>query len=115
MTLRRRTLQVYVDDAAEPSDRTAVRWDATNNRWVAGPGPVTTRRTLAAGTITVNDTATAAATDISVARQVDGGTVGASYSITRVVGTSYTITAKDGVGVTQAADTSTLAVTVTQP
>lgn len=106
---------MWIDDGAEPTDRTTVVWDATAGRFVALAAPVTTRRTLVAGTITVADTATTANTNISCDRQVDGGTVGASYSITRVNGTSYTITAKDGAGATQAADTSTLAVTVTQP
>jgi hypothetical protein len=65
--------------------------------------------TLAAGTVTIANTSVTANTRIYVQRQTDGGTVGASYSITRVSGTSFTITAKDGLGATQSADTSTVA------
>lgn len=70
--------------------------------------------TLVGGTVTVSYTAMAATSATFVARQVDGGTVGASYSITRVVGVSFTITAKDAAGATQALDTSAVAYMVFQ-
>jgi len=50
----------------------------------------------------------AAATRVYVQRQTDGGTVGASYSVTRVNGTSVAFTSKDGAGATQSGDSSTL-------
>ncbi len=70
---------------------------------------------LVAGTITVANTAVTANSRIFVQRQTDGGTVGASYSLTRVAATSFTITAKDGVGATQALDTSILAYQIFEP
>ncbi len=41
-------------------------------------------------------------------RLTDGGTVGASYSVTRSAGVSFTITSKKGSGATQTSDTSIL-------
>lgn len=73
---------------------------------VYAPRVVTGQATLVAGTVTVAQTLTRASSKITVWRQTDGGTVGASYSVVRTAGTGFAITAKDGVGVTQAADTS---------
>lgn len=70
--------------------------------------------TLVAGTVTLAYSAITAVSKVFVHRQIDGGTVGASYSITRVVGTSFTITARDGTGAVQALDTSTVAYQVFQ-
>lgn len=71
--------------------------------------------TLVSGAVTVPETSVTARTVIWPQRQTDGGTVGASYSITRTAGTSFTITAKDGTGSTQTADTSTLAYSLVEP
>ncbi len=73
------------------------------------------RATLVAGAVTVPNTSVTSSSQIFVQRQVDGGTVAASYSITRVGGTSFTITAKDGAGANQATDTSTIAYFITEP
>lgn len=70
---------------------------------------------LIAGVVTVANTSVTANSRIFLQRQTDGGTVGASYSITRAAGTSFTITAKDGAGADQAADTSTLAYEIFEP
>lgn len=69
---------------------------------------------LAAGTITVSDAATvetgtaATSSRIFVNRIIDGGTLGDSFSITRVTGTSFTITSKTA-NATASSDTSTVA------
>ena len=68
--------------------------------------------TLAAGTVTVATTLVRASSRIRVDRQTDGGTVGASYSVTRNPGVGFTITAKDGAGATQALDSSTVSWTL---
>jgi len=73
------------------------------------------RATLVAGTVTVATTKVTANSEIFVERQTDGGTVGASYSKTRVAGTSFTLTAKDGAGANQTADTSTLSWWIVEP
>jgi hypothetical protein len=70
---------------------------------------------LVAGTVTVSDTTITANTRVFVQRQTDGGTVAASYSITRTPTTSFTITAKDGAGAAQTADTSTVAYWLVEP
>jgi hypothetical protein len=70
---------------------------------------------LIAGVVTVANTSVTANSRIFLQRQTDGGTVGASYSITRTAGTSFTITAKDGAGADQASDTSTLAYEIFEP
>jgi len=70
---------------------------------------------LIAGVVTVANTSVTANSRIFLQRQTDGGTVGASYSITRTAGTSFTITAKDGAGADQTADTSTLAYEIFEP
>ena len=70
---------------------------------------------LVAGVVTVANTSVTTTSRIFVQRQTDGGTVGASYSITRTAGTSFTITAKDGAGATQTLDTSTLAYQIFEP
>lgn len=62
--------------------------------------------TLVAGAVTVPNTAVKATTRIFLQRQTDGGTVGASYSITRVADTSFTIQAKDAAGANNTTDTS---------
>jgi hypothetical protein len=75
----------------------------------AGDAFVTTGTcTLVAGVCTVTYADTTTNTGVIVNRKTDGGTVGASYSVTRSAGTSFTITSKDGSGSTQAADTSTV-------
>ena len=67
--------------------------------------------TLVAGTVTVSDTdvletgTAATSSRIFVQRMNDGGTVGDSFTITRVNGTSFTITSKSG-GSTASGDTS---------
>jgi hypothetical protein len=71
--------------------------------------------TLVAGTVTVANTSVTANSRIFLQRQTDGGTVAASYSITRTAGTSFTITAKDGTGATQTADTSEIAYQIFEP
>ena len=69
--------------------------------------------TLVAGTVTVSDsnvleTGTASTSSrILVTRMTDGGTIGDSYTISRVNGISFTITSKLS-GATQTLDTSTL-------
>ncbi len=78
-------------------------------RWMHG------RCVLVAGTCTVSNSTITAASDIFVNRQVDAGTVGAGYSITRTAGTSFTITARDGAGVAQGADTSTVGYQIIEP
>lgn len=67
------------------------------------------RCTLVDGTCTVADATVTANTNVFVQRQIDGDTVGASYSITRVPGDSFTITSKDGSGATNTDDTSVMA------
>jgi hypothetical protein len=64
--------------------------------------------TLTAGAVTVATTAVTANSIVLLQRQSDGGTVGASYSIVKTAGTGFTITAKDGAGVSNTADTSTI-------
>lgn len=61
--------------------------------------------TLVNGTVTVADTNTVTASRIFVNRFTDGGTIGDSYSVTRINATSFTITSKTA-NVTQALDTS---------
>lgn len=70
---------------------------------------------LVAGAKTVNNSSVTANSRIFVQRQTDGGTVGASYSITRVAGTSFSLQSKDGGGANQGADTSTLAWVIFEP
>jgi hypothetical protein len=61
----------------------------------------------------VNTTAyTGSGGRVFVNRLVDGGTLGASYSVVVTNGVSIQITAKDHLGVTQTGDTSTLSVLV---
>lgn len=90
---------------------TAKRWDIATLalRMNEGANGRAGTATLVAGTVTVNTTAVTANSRIMVQRQTDGGTVAASYSITRTAGASFTITAKDGSGADQTADTSTVA------
>ena len=64
--------------------------------------------TLAAGTVTIADAAITANSRIRAWRLTDGGTVGASYSITRNFGVGLTIQAKDGAGANNTTDTSVL-------
>lgn len=70
--------------------------------------------TLSSGTNSVSessviDTGSASnSSRILVTRMTDGGTVGASYSITRTNGGGFTITAKAADGSTETGDTSTL-------
>lgn len=71
--------------------------------------------TLVAGVVTVANTSVTANSRIFVQRQTDGGTVAASYSITRVAGTSFTITAKDGAGANNTTDTSVVAYQIFEP
>lgn len=71
--------------------------------------------TLVAGTVTVANTSVTANSRIFLQRQTDGGTVGASYSITRSAGISFTVTAKDGAGATNTTDTSILAYQIFEP
>ena len=71
--------------------------------------------TLVAGVVTVSNTAVTANSRVFVQRQTDGGTVAASYSITRTAGVSLTITARDGAGAAQTLDTSTLAYQMFEP
>lgn len=73
------------------------------------------RLTLVAGVATVADANVTANTNIILHRQIDGGTVAASYSVTRSAGVSFTVTAKDGAGANQTADTSTLAYEMIEP
>ena len=58
---------------------------------------------LVGGTITVPNVSTAANSKIMLTAQIPGGTVGALYVSSRIVGTSFTITS------TSATDTSTVA------
>jgi hypothetical protein len=71
--------------------------------------------TLVAGVVAVANTSVTANSRIFLQRQTDGGTVAASYSITRTAGTSFTITAKDGTGANQTADTSVIAYEIFEP
>lgn len=71
--------------------------------------------TLSSGAVTVANTSVTTNTRIFVQRQTDGGTVGASYSISRLAGTSFTISAKDGSGADQTADSSTVAWLLVEP
>jgi len=71
--------------------------------------------TLVAGVVTVANTSITANSRIFVQRQTDGGTVAASYSITRTVGTNFTITARDGAGAAQVLDTSVIAFQIFEP
>jgi len=71
--------------------------------------------TLVSGTATVADTSITANSRIFINRFTDGGTLGASYSITRTASTSFTVTAKDGTGANQTADTSTVAYEIIEP
>lgn len=70
---------------------------------------------LVAGNVVVANTSVTATTRIIPFRQTDGGTVSASYSITRAAGVSFTIQAKDGVGANNAADTSTIGWILIEP
>jgi len=70
---------------------------------------------LSSGAVTISNTRVTANSRIFVQRQTDGGTVSASYSITRSAGTSFTITGKDGAGATNTADTSTIAWWIIEP
>lgn len=83
------------------------------HRW--GYGPRTGAVVLSSGVGVVTDNMVTANSIITVNRSTDGGTIGASYSVTRSVGVSFTITAKDSAGATQAADTSTLSYVITEP
>lgn len=79
-------------------------WNGTDGKEINGMqhGAVA----LTAGTATVAATWVTGDWLIFVNRYNDGGTVSASYSITRSDGVSFTITGKDGTGATQTADTS---------
>jgi hypothetical protein len=70
---------------------------------------------LAAGTVTVGNSSVTANSRIFIQRQTDGGTVGASYSLTRSAGVSFTITSRDGTGAAQTLDTSTVAYQIFEP
>jgi len=67
------------------------------------------RATLVAGTVTVADTSTTAASEILVTSQVDGGTPGFLRVSGRTAGTSFTITSGSGT------DTSTAAFEMFEP
>lgn len=73
------------------------------------------RSTLVAGAVTVSNTSITDDSNVFVQRQIDGGTVSASYSVTRIAGTSFTLTGKDGAGSNNTADTSTLAWQLIEP
>jgi hypothetical protein len=70
--------------------------------------------TLVAGTVTVADTNIVAGSRIFVNRQTDGGTIGDSYSITRIAGTSFTVTSKTA-NTTATLDTSTVSYLIINP
>ncbi len=74
----------------------------------------TTRIVLVAGVKTVTDARIASTSNVLLWRQVDGGTVGASYSVAITTG-QVIVTSKDGVGVTNTSDTSTLVYLVLDP
>jgi hypothetical protein len=71
--------------------------------------------TLVNGSVTVDDANITANSRIFAQRQDDRGTVGCSYSISRLPGVSFTITAKDSQGATQSADASVVAYEVLEP
>jgi len=70
--------------------------------------------TLVSGTVTVSDTNIVAGSRIFVNRQTDGGTIGDSYSITRIAGTSFTITSKTA-NATATLDTSIVSYLIINP
>lgn len=71
--------------------------------------------TLVAGVATVTTTMAGANTVVLLQRQTDGGTIGASYSVTRSAGVSFTITARKGDGTAETADTSVIGWTLIEP
>lgn len=88
---------------------TAVDVVASSSLSTSGRGGTAT---LVAGVVTVSDTDVTTTSRILVNRFTDGGTVGASYSVTRNVGVGFTITSKASDGSTQTADTSVIAYTI---
>lgn len=73
------------------------------------------RATLVGGTVTVANTSVTVNTNVLLQRQIDGGTVSASYSVSRTAGTNFVITGKDGVGATNTTDTSELCWQLIEP
>jgi len=71
--------------------------------------------TLVSGAVTVANTNVTATSRIFLQRQTDGGTVGATYSVTRTANTSFTIQAKNASGANITTDTSTLAWVIFDP
>lgn len=67
------------------------------------------RATLVAGTVTVATTKASATANVILTTQVPGGTLGEKIIASRVNGTSFTIEARDGTGLLQTLDTSTVA------
>jgi len=70
--------------------------------------------TLSSGTVTVSNANTSTNSRIFVNRFTDGGTVGSSYSVTRVNATSFTITSKEA-NATQTLDTSVVSWVMVNP
>jgi len=66
------------------------------------------RATLVGGQVVIAEPLTRTSSRVLVQRYADGGTVAASYSVSRNAGTGFTIQAKDGAGANQALDTSTV-------
>ncbi len=71
--------------------------------------------TLTAGVATVVGSDVTPNSRIFLQRQIDNGTVGCSYSITRTLGVSFTITAKDSTGAPETADTSVVGYEIIEP
>lgn len=71
---------------------------------------------LVSGTVTVTAPGVSATSLITAQRNIDGGTPGCSYSITRSNGASLTVTSKRSDGTTtETSDTSTIAYTMNPP
>lgn len=93
-------------DPTNTSDREIV--PAQSGVPVFAPAIARSRAVLVGGQAVIALPLVRTSSSITPVRYQDGGSVGASYSISRSPGVGFTIQAKDGTGANQALDTSTI-------